>query len=199
MLRMNVEFRLLAALLGLFLLAAIGGAAAQSSEFLDDDEQAQLRERAQNSVEILEEMLSLEAGLRQQIEALGGAEAVTTDETEADQLERLQRDLRDKQDQIATVLTGISESDYLAMEAVEFDLNAEAQELIEPFVLVLNEATSAARQIERTRRDLDLAADRPTDRRRARHSKYRGRHGAGDQPAHDRATAGGTGTLARPS
>ncbi|MEO0920662.1 MAG: hypothetical protein AAFX98_08220, partial [Pseudomonadota bacterium] len=45
----------------------------------------------------------------------------------------------------------------------QFDLNAEVQNLIEPFVLMLNEATRDARELERARRGLEVASRRLAD------------------------------------
>lgn len=134
---------------------------AQPGETPDEEAQSRLRERAENTVTLLEPLIELESRLEQQIAAAGGAQ--DAEPGGPGELARLQRDLQDKQAQISTLMTGVSEQDYQTLGESEFDLNSEVEQLIEPFLLVLNEATSSARQLERTRRDLDIAERRLGD------------------------------------
>ena len=127
------------------------------------DAQAQITERAQSTVSILEPLLELEASLEDQIADANEVQPGEDEEAIAVELERLRTELQAVQSQITQVVAGVSDESYTAVEQTGFDLNAEIQDLIEPFVLVLNEATSDARQLERARRDLDLAARRFED------------------------------------
>ncbi len=70
-----------------------------------------------------------------------------------DELSKLSR-------QIGAVATGVSDEEYGIETDSKFDLNAEAQALVEPFVAMLRDATENARQIERLRRDLNEAKRR---------------------------------------
>lgn len=121
----------------------------------------ELIERAQNTVAILQPLLDLEAGLQDQITALNAAGS--EDEATTSELERLQAELDDVQEQISLVVTGVSERHYRSLDQTQFDLNQEVQNLLEPFVLILNEATNDARELERTRRNLDIAMRRIAD------------------------------------
>ncbi|MEM7268835.1 MAG: hypothetical protein AAF401_06245 [Pseudomonadota bacterium] len=69
--------------------------------------------------------------------------------------------------QIGAVATGVSTQEYGADGEQAFDLNAEAQKLVEPFIAMLRDATENARQIERLRRDLSEAQRREALARRA--------------------------------
>ncbi len=62
--------------------------------------------------------------------------------------------------QIGAVATGVSDEEYGLATDSKFDLNAEAQALVEPFIAMLRDATENARQIERLRRDLNEAKRR---------------------------------------
>ena len=62
--------------------------------------------------------------------------------------------------QIGAVATGVSDEEYGIATDAKFDLNAEAQALVEPFIAMLRDATENARQIERLRRDLSEAKRR---------------------------------------
>ncbi len=136
---------------------------AQESAPTDTDAAAELVERAENTVSILQPLLDLERSLEDQIAAIDDTTGPDQDETSATELERLRSELQDVQEQISVVLTGVSERVYLSEEDARFDLNAEVQNLIEPFVLVLNEATRDARELERARRGLDVASRRLAD------------------------------------
>ncbi len=70
-----------------------------------------------------------------------------------DELSKLNR-------QIGAVATGVSDEEYGVEADTKFDLNAEAQALVEPFIAMLRDATENARQIERLRRDLNEAKRR---------------------------------------
>ena len=163
----GIAIRFLFPIQALMLLLLVPYALAQQTENLDEQAQAELRERAENTVELLEPLLALEESLEQQIAASSSLQNEQTDESEAEQLERLRRDLQDKREQFSILVTGVSDQDYQQIDSGEFDLNSEVQQLIEPFVLVLNEATSGARQLERNRRELNIASRRLANSERA--------------------------------
>lgn len=70
-----------------------------------------------------------------------------------DELSKLNR-------QIGAVATGVSDQEYGIASDTKFDLNEEAQALVEPFIAMMRDATENARQIERLRRDLNEAKRR---------------------------------------
>lgn len=123
-----------------------------------EDSTSELVTRARNTVDLLEPLLTLEASLEEQIAA--SSKAQTDAEGDATELERLRAELAAVQEQISVVITGVSEQSYQSIDQSEFDLNSELQSLIEPFVLVLNEATNDARELERARRARDTASRR---------------------------------------
>ncbi|MEM1080222.1 MAG: hypothetical protein AAGH65_01440, partial [Pseudomonadota bacterium] len=137
--------------------------ALQDATMLDQAAQAELLERAQNTVGLLAPLLEQEANLEQKIAEAINAEGVALEESDPEQLQRLRQELADNQQQITLLLTGVSELDYRSLDEGEFDINNEIEQLIEPFVLVLNEATAEARLLERTRRELDIAARRQAE------------------------------------
>lgn len=136
---------------------------AQEGGTVNADAQAQITERAQSTVSILEPLLELESSLEDQIADANEVQPGEDEEAIAVELERLRTELQAVQAQITQVVAGVSDESYTTIDQTDFDLNSEIQDLIEPFVLVLNEATSDARQLERARRDLDLATRRLED------------------------------------
>lgn len=97
--------------------------------------------------------------LAAEVAALRGATKSKAEERAAriaeinDELAKLSR-------QIGAVATGVSDEEYGVATDSTFDLNAEAQALVEPFIAMLRDATENARQIERLRRDLNEAKRR---------------------------------------
>ncbi|MFV2054404.1 hypothetical protein [Aliiroseovarius sp. YM-037] len=135
-------------------------ASAQTSDSGQENTGSEIVERAENTIDLLQPLLDLETSLEDQIATANEVPAEEGDEAAAEELERLRSELSDVQEQISVVVTGISEQGYQAMDESEFDLNSELQSLIEPFVLVLNEATNDARELERARRNQDVAVRR---------------------------------------
>lgn len=135
-------------------------ASAQDTHQPDTQSAAELLERAKNTVELLQPLLNLERNLEDQIANLNETTAGEAGGASVAELERLRAELDGVQEQLSVLVTGVSERGYKALDNPEFDLNTEIQNLIEPFVLLLNEATSDARQLERARRDLDIAGKR---------------------------------------
>lgn len=106
-------------------------------------------------------------------EALGAQKAKLTDalaalrgatksraEERAARIAEINDDLSKLNRQIGAVATGVSDEEYGIETDSKFDLNAEAQALVEPFIAMLRDATENARQIERLRRDLNEAKRR---------------------------------------
>ena len=90
---------------------------------------------------------------------LRGATKSAADERE-DRIAEINDELDKLSRQIGAVATGVSEEEYGVSANAAFDLNAEAQALLEPFIAMLRDATENARQIERLRRDLNEAKRR---------------------------------------
>ncbi|MEM0943028.1 MAG: hypothetical protein AAGI70_03685 [Pseudomonadota bacterium] len=129
-----------------------------------------LEARAAEAVENLAPLLQTRSQLETQIEALtqqiSAAREVEKPELEAD-LADLRQELASTQDQISVVATGISERAFDRREPQSFNLQQELQDLIEPFVLMLRNATAEARRIEATRRALDSVKTRASQARLA--------------------------------
>lgn len=115
----------------------------------------QLLQDGGDSAALKTENLTLTAELA----ALRGATKSNAEERSAriavinDELSKLNR-------QIGAVATGVSDEEYGIATDSKFDLNAEAQALVEPFIAMLRDATENARQIERLRRGLNEAKRR---------------------------------------
>ena len=135
----------------------------QAAEEGAGSEANETHSRARTSIELLAPLLELERSLEDQIAAMNKLSEESESEDTAAELERLRAELGLVQEQISEAATGVSEQSYRALDRVEFDLNSEIESLIEPFVLILNQATSDARQLERARRDLDIAIRRLGD------------------------------------
>lgn len=133
-------------------------ALAQTETQPDTDANTALTARAQRSLAILQPLLDLEQNLEEQIAELNTKDS--QDDAVATELERLHTKLEEIHEQLSLVLAGVSERSYRTFGQEQFDLSQEVQNLIEPFILLLNEATNDARQLERTRRDLDFATRR---------------------------------------
>ncbi|MEM9736135.1 MAG: hypothetical protein AAF908_05975, partial [Pseudomonadota bacterium] len=149
-------------LLGLALAWMLAGAAL-AQETAQNASTPLLEARAAEAVENLAPLLQTRTQLETQIEALtqqiSAAREVEKPELEAD-LADLRQELASTQDQISVVATGISERAFDRREPQSFNLQQELQDLIEPFVLMLRNATAEARRIEATRRALDSVKTR---------------------------------------
>jgi hypothetical protein len=143
-----------------FVLSSVAVAQGVDEDVLATEE---AQERARISIELLSPLLDLERSLEDQLSVRNATSADTDPAEVASELERLRSELDQVQEQISEAATGVSEQRYRALDKVEFDLNSEIEGLVEPFVLILNQATSDARQLERTRRDLDIAGRRLLD------------------------------------
>ncbi len=127
----------------------------------------------------LKELSSQIAEIAQKLQAGGDTSALNAEKQSlSDELETLRNVSRSKAEertariaeindelsklnrQIGAVATGVSDEEYGVATDTKFDLNAEAQALVEPFIAMLRDATENARQIERLRRDLNEAKRR---------------------------------------
>ena len=107
-----------------------------------------------------EEALGAEKqSLSDELEALRSATKSKAEERTA-RLAEINDELSKLNRQIGAVATGVSDEEYGIATDSKFDLNAEAQALVEPFIAMLRDATENARQIERLRRDLNEAKRR---------------------------------------
>ncbi len=97
--------------------------------------------------------------LSDELAALRGATRSKAEERTA-RISEINDDLSELNRQIGAVATGVSDEEYGIEADSKFDLNAEAQALVEPFIAMLRDATENARQIERLRRDLSEAKRR---------------------------------------
>ncbi|MEM6381986.1 MAG: hypothetical protein AAF739_04870 [Pseudomonadota bacterium] len=152
-------------LLGLLVLAVfpLVEPAAQNNNDEAAANAAAIVERARNTIAILEPLLEVEADLEDQIATANDLLPGDDEEAAAAELERLRNELAEVKEEISVVIAGVSERSYQSLGQTAFNLNTEVQNLVEPFVLLLNEATSDARELERARRGLDIAARRLDD------------------------------------
>ncbi|MEL6714068.1 MAG: hypothetical protein AAFP86_09855 [Planctomycetota bacterium] len=81
--------------------------------------------------------------------------------------EALDAEIAELEVQIAALSTGVSESDFRGDDGAKFDLNSELEALVEPFVVMMKDATENARTIERLRRSGADARRREAMARRA--------------------------------
>lgn len=139
-----------------------GPVLAQSTE--EDAERAeQLKTRASESVETLVPLLDARNSAAAEIEVqkiLFEAAGEAEKEAESAKLKAMRGDLADIDNQISLLAAGISEAEYLRRDPVRFDLKSELEKLVQPFIVMMQNATDQARQIEATRRALDDALER---------------------------------------
>lgn len=137
-------------------------ATAQTAEELAA-KQAILEERARESVATLEALLEARATLQASI-ARKGAEVDAAGDADKEsltaELDALRAELAETEDRISVLATGISESEFTRREPAQFDLQGELEALVQPFIVMLRNATEEARQIESTRRALGEAETR---------------------------------------
>lgn len=123
------------------------------------------------AVENLTALLARRAGFEAELKALRGPAAdgeilgeITgeplSDQEKAEREIELRAEIEALDHQISAVATGVSDSDFTGSAADGFDLNGELESLVEPFVVMMKDATENARQIERLRRSLSDARRR---------------------------------------
>lgn len=169
--RMTISSVLAGAFLCLALLAHPGETLAQTTDGQGlSAADAALQKRARESVATLSPLLETRANLAADIARVGAALRAAVEAEKdglADQLKDLKEELAETEDQISVLATGISERAYDNREPASFDLQNELQNLVQPFIIMMRNATEEARQIEATRRALSDATERAQDSRRA--------------------------------
>jgi len=149
-----VRIRFWAAILVASLLPAL--TQAQTAEEIAA-KQAALEERAQQSVSTLQALIESRVALKAEVAELSAA-AETANDADKEQvladLEARRIQLAEIEDQISVLATGIAESDFDKREPTAFDLQSELEALVQPFIVMMRNATEEARQIEATRRGL---------------------------------------------
>lgn len=150
-----------AAFLGLMTLCFLEAHTAVAQNGAGDATSSADREAAQESID------SIRGALRAISEKNSEAERIRDDieraETDVDkaaaskQLEDLNAEVAQLQRQIESVATGVTPGSYDLSATETFDLQAELEQLIEPFVLMMKSATEDARAIEGLKRTLSRA------------------------------------------
>ncbi len=130
------------------------------AQTVTEPETDEIEERALATIDVLPSLLELRQSIEDQITAQIDLEAGENGDEASPELLRLRHELQEIEEQISIAMSGVSERDYQSLDQYDFDLNSEVQDLIEPFVLIVNEATSGARQLERARRDQTAAEKR---------------------------------------
>ena len=69
-------------------------------------------------------------------------------------IESLDGEIKDIEDQVHSVATGVNESDYIVDNDVPVDLQSEVEQLFKPMIALLKSATEDSRQIEGLRNEL---------------------------------------------
>lgn len=132
--------------------------------------QAALEERARDSVATLQALIEARTDVQTEVAKLSSA-AETANEADKEQiladLEARRIQLAEIEDQISVLATGIAESDFDKREPAAFDLQSELEALVQPFIVMMRNATEEARQIEATRRGLADAEERLNTARQA--------------------------------
>ncbi|MEL6979480.1 MAG: hypothetical protein AAGM38_12485 [Pseudomonadota bacterium] len=154
------------ALLGAFL--AVGAAAAQDAPppTLTEEERAAAEAEAKavrDSLGAIDSILEAEASKTEERDrlraALDRAENDVDSEELKEALEAVNADLAELNGQIEGLATGVS-SDEVSDADAAFDINAEIEALVEPFLLMIKSATENARAIARLEQSLDDAESR---------------------------------------
>ncbi len=155
-------YRMLAPFFAVIVLAAAMPAAAQTPE--EKAERAEkLEARAGEAVETMQALMESHKALTTDIDRMtseieSAAEAEKPELIKA--LDEKKAELAEVEDQLSNLATGVVESEFLRRAPAKFDLQSEVEALIEPFVVMLRNATEEARQIEATRRALNSAEER---------------------------------------
>lgn len=146
-------------------LAPFGTASAQPALKKADIERAEKeRKEAANSLETLADLLvgrkeqeavvaKLKNELRKAQEDASKKELEAKIATENDKLAQINA-------QISGLSTGVAEDEIKYNQSTKFDLKAELESLIQPFIKMMRDATENTRQIERLRSTIDAAEQR---------------------------------------
>ncbi|MEM1419568.1 MAG: hypothetical protein AAF661_04000 [Pseudomonadota bacterium] len=145
------------------LLAVVLLALSSASVVAEDEDGGQTRQEIAESLSAIENLLDTQASKQRAIETLRQRLERTDSESEREIIETELRDLseemRQLDAQIQGVATGVNDGIFDTGDR-SFDLQAELEELIQPFVLMLKSATENARQIEQLRQTLSDAERR---------------------------------------
>ncbi|MEL7463461.1 MAG: hypothetical protein AAFN79_05310 [Pseudomonadota bacterium] len=112
-------------------------------------------DRASAALRNLTELLGNRTALREELRALSTAPEDEPEEQRAERIaaaDELRAEIAALSRQIGAIAVGVSEDEFRGQNGVAFDLEAELQALVEPFVVMMRDATENARQIERLRR-----------------------------------------------
>ena len=146
----------LGALTGALLAVSASAALAQT----DSGGAAQDPAETADTLRAIEGIIAAQAAKERAVETLRQRLERTDSRTEREELEAelktLNQEVARLDAQIQGVATGVSEEEF-EPGSKEFDLQAELEELIQPFVLMLKSATENARQIERLRQTVSDA------------------------------------------
>ncbi|MEM9141232.1 MAG: hypothetical protein AAGB15_15495, partial [Pseudomonadota bacterium] len=150
--------------MALLLCVAVTGPGA-TAEAADEqaEKAAALEERAREAVETLGALVAARDDLRVEIKRLAAQAEVATEAEKAEitqAIEDQRAQLAEMEQQISVLATGVTEDDFTKREPAMFDLQGELEALVQPFVVMMRNATEEARQIEATRRALAAAQDR---------------------------------------
>lgn len=127
-------------------------------------------ERTAAAIKNLRQLIANREALTAEIRALAATPAPENEDEAArrkGELEELRKEAAALSLQIGAIATGVSDEEFRGQAATEFDLNGELQALVEPFVVMMRDATENARQIERLRRAQSEARRREALARRA--------------------------------
>ena len=117
-------------------------------------------ERAIQAIETIRDLVENRIALASELGELTAIADEDGAEAREERIAEIKASLKDIERQIGAVATGVSDAEYGITDENAFDLNAEMQALVEPFVAMMRDATENARQIERLRRDLAEAKRR---------------------------------------
>jgi len=125
----------------------------------------------QVSLDSLRALLELRSAKRADLKALRRAVARPDDERDAAQLaveiEAMKNQIAEINAQIGALATGVGGDEFDLDAGLKLDLKAEAEQLLQPFVMILRSLTEQARQIENLRRELTIARNHRSIAQRA--------------------------------
>ena len=114
-----------------------------------------------NSLDAIRDLLEQRTERRADLRILRKELAKPREDTDTAQLSasinEIESSIEDVNRQIGALATGVSDSEFDLDRTLEIDLKAEAEQLLQPFVIMLRSLTEQARQIESLRRELSVA------------------------------------------
>lgn len=113
------------------------------------------------SLSSIRDLLELRAAKRAELKAARRELRTPRDDTDVVQLTatvaELEAAIEDTKRQVEALATGVSDDEFDLDANLKIDLKAEAEQLLQPFVIMLRSMTEQARQIESLRRELTVA------------------------------------------